>query len=193
MNPVDDRGRPPAPKHAPPPPPMPSHPTIDDYERAVDAFRRTPNPAEEFGYLREVALVGARLGTISPAEIVRHVQPAAVAVTLVMEPEIVTVGDAVARAILRGDSAGPQYWARMVREVDTARGTLAALVKARPDSGRGVMARGNAALPPRRSRRGGHVRPAVAGGERGAGAGSAAGRAGFPGLKRVPGFRQDPA
>ena len=142
MNPVDDRGRPPAPKHAPPPPPLPSHPTIDDYERAVDTFRRTPNPAAEFGYLREVALVGARLGTIRPADIVRHVAPAAVAVTLVMEPEIVTVGDAVARAILRGDSAGPQYWARMVREVDTARGTLAALVKARPDSGRGVMARG---------------------------------------------------
>lgn len=139
MNRVDDRGRVPARR---PPPPFPSHPTIDDYERAVATFRSMPNPAAEFGYLREVALVGARLGTIRPAEIVRHVRPAAVAVTLVMEPEIVTVGDAVARAILRGDSAGPQYWARMVREVDTARGTLAALVKARPDSGRGVMVRG---------------------------------------------------
>lgn len=159
MNRVDDRGRPPgrhphepheprqphqSPRSPQPfkPPPVPSHPTIDDYERAVAAFRQTPNPAAEFAYLREVALVGARLGTIRPADIVRHVQPAAVAVTLVMEPEIVTVGDAVARAILRGDSAGPQYWARMVREVDTARGTLAALVKARPDSGRGVIARG---------------------------------------------------
>jgi hypothetical protein len=108
----------------------------------VAAFRAAPNPAAEFAYLHEVALVGARLGTIRPAEIVRHVRPAAVAVTLVMEPDLVTVGDAVARAILRGDSAGPQYWARMVREVDTARGSLAALVKARPDSGRGVIARG---------------------------------------------------
>ena len=145
MNPVDDRGRPPAAKPVPPPPPpppVPSHPTIDDYERAVTNFRQHPNPAAEFGYLREVALVGARLGTIRPAEIVRHVRPAAVAVTLAMEPEIGTVSDAVARAILRGDSAGPQYWARMVREVDTARGSLAALVKARPDSGRGVIARG---------------------------------------------------
>ena len=139
MNRVDDRGRPPGHR---PPPPLPSHPTIDDYERAVAAFRAAPNPAVEFSYLREVALVGARLGTIRPAEIVRHVRPAAVAVTLVMEPELGTVGDAVARAILRGDSAGPQYWARMVREVETARGTLAALVKARPDSGRGVIARG---------------------------------------------------
>ena len=137
MNRVDDRGRPPAHR---PPPPVPSHPTIDDYERAVAAFRVTPNPAVEFAYLHEVALVGARLGTIRPAEIVRHVSPAAVAVTLVMEPDLVTVGDAVARAILRGD--GAQYWARMVREVDTARGSLAALVKARPDSGRGVIARG---------------------------------------------------
>lgn len=137
MNRVDDRGRPAAHR---PPPPVPSHPTIDDYERAVAAFRSTPNPAVEFAYLHEVALVGARLGTIRPAEIVRHVCPAAVAVTLVMEPDLVTVGDAVARAILRGD--GAQYWARMVREVDTARGSLAALVKARPDSGRGVIARG---------------------------------------------------
>ena len=142
MNRAEDRGRPAGSQPAPPLPPMPSHPTIDDYERAVAAFRQRPNPAAEFAYLREVALVGARLGTIRPAEIVRHVQPAAVAVTLVMEPEIVTVGDAVARAILRGDSAGPQYWARMVREVDTARTSLAALVKARPDSGRGVIARG---------------------------------------------------
>ncbi|MEY9926721.1 hypothetical protein ABH926_001343 [Catenulispora sp. GP43] len=144
MNRVEDRGRTPGsqPPRPPQPPPLPSHPTIDDYERAVAGFRLRPNPEAEFGYLREVALVGARLGTIRPAEIVRHVQPAAVAVTLVMEPDIVTVGDAVARAILRGDSAGPQYWARMVREVDTARCTLAALVKARPDSGRGVIARG---------------------------------------------------
>lgn len=144
MNRVEDRGRTPG-SQLPPPlpvPPVPSHPTIDDYERAVAAFRLRPNPAAEFGYLREVALIGARLGTIRPAEIVRHVRPAAVAVTLVMEPEIVTVGDAVTRAILRGDSAGPQYWARMVREVDAARCTLAALVKARPDSGRGVIARG---------------------------------------------------
>ncbi|WP_194921037.1 hypothetical protein [Catenulispora rubra] len=142
MNRVEDRGRPGHPQGRQPTPPVPSHPTIDDYERAVAAFRQSPNPAVEFGYLREVALVGARLGTIRPADIVRHVCPAAVAVTLVMEPEIVTVGDAVTRAILRGDSAGPQYWARMVREVDTARTPLAALVKARPDSGRGVIARG---------------------------------------------------
>lgn len=148
MNPVDDRGRLPAPHPAPPRPfpapslpPVPSHPTIDDYERAVAHFRQHPNPAEEFRYLREVALTGARLGTIRPAEIVRHVRPAAIAVTLAMEPEIVTVGDAVTRAILRGGSAGFQYWARMVREVDTARCALAALVKARPDSGRGVIAR----------------------------------------------------
>lgn len=137
MNRADDRGHPPAHR---PPPPVPSHPTIDDYERAVALFRAAPNPAVEFAYLHEVALVGARLGTIRPADIVRHVRPAAVAVTLVMEPDLVTVGDAVARAILRGD--GAQYWARMVREVDTARGSLAALVKARPDSGRGVIARG---------------------------------------------------
>jgi hypothetical protein len=140
VNPVDDRERPSA--RPPSPRPIPSHPTIDDYERAVAGFRTAPDPAGEFAYLRDVALDGARLGTIRPAEIVRHVRPAAVAVTLVMEPDIVTVGDAVARAILRGDSAGPQYWARMVREVDTARGTLAALVKARPDSGRSILVRG---------------------------------------------------
>jgi hypothetical protein len=139
VNRVEDRGRP---QGRQPTPPLPSHPTIDDYERAVEAFRQSPNPAAEFGYLREVALVGARLGTIRPAEIVRHVCPAAVAVTLAMEPEIMAVSDAVTRAILRGDGAGPQYWARMVREVDTARASLAALVKARPDSGRGVIARG---------------------------------------------------
>ncbi|WP_194896817.1 hypothetical protein [Catenulispora pinisilvae] len=138
MNRVDDRGRPGAPQ---PLPPFPSHPTIDDYERVLAQFRETPNPAAEFPYLREIALMGARLGTIRPAEIVRHVRPAAVAVTLVMEPEIVAVSDAVARAILRGDSAGPQYWSRMVRDVDTTPGSLAALVKARPDSGRGVIAR----------------------------------------------------
>ncbi|MBS2537505.1 hypothetical protein KGQ20_32605 [Catenulispora sp. NF23] len=137
MNRVDDRGRPVAPK---PLPPFPSHPTIDDYERALAQFRETPNPAQ-FPYLREIALMGARLGTIRPAEIVRHVRPAAVAVTLVMEPEIVAVSDAVARAILRGDSAGRQYWSRMVRDVDTTPGSLAALVKARSDSGRGVIAR----------------------------------------------------
>jgi hypothetical protein len=118
------------------PPPIPSHPTIDDYERAAAHFRAATDKAGEFGHLLELALVGARLGTIRPAEIVRRVQPAAVAVTLLMEPGIAAVGEAVARAILRG-GAGPQYWARMVREVDTTRSSLASLMRDKADPGAG--------------------------------------------------------
>jgi hypothetical protein len=117
-------------------PPIPSHPTIDDYERAVASFRTAPDRALEFGHLREVALVGARLGTIRAAEIVRRVEPAAVAVTLLMEPGLGAMGEAVVRAILRG-GAGPVYWARMVREADTTRSSLASLMRGKSDPGSG--------------------------------------------------------
>ena len=138
----EERGRSP---HDPPPL-FPSHPTIDDYERAAAYFRTVSDAVAvaEFEHLREVALVGARLGTIRPAELVRRVRPAAVTVTLLMEPELETAGGTVVRAILRGDVAGARYWARMVSEADGARGSLAALVKGKPDpgTGRGAGARG---------------------------------------------------
>lgn len=129
------------------PPPLPSHPTIDDYERAAALFRTTrAGTATEFGYLRELARVGSRLGTIRPAEIVRRVRPAAVPVTLLMEPDpdLAAANAAVMRAILRGDGAGPQYWARMIGDVERARGSVSELVKGRldPEARRGAVVGG---------------------------------------------------
>ncbi|NUR58935.1 MAG: hypothetical protein HOV87_09705 [Catenulispora sp.] len=117
-------------------PPFPSHPTIDDYERFAAYFRTTrAGSATEFGYLRDLALVGSRLGTIRPPDLVRKVRPAAVPVSLLMEPDpdLAAAGAAVMRAILRGDGAGPQYWARMITDIERSRGTVSSLVKGRPD------------------------------------------------------------
>jgi hypothetical protein len=118
------------------PPAFPSHPTIDDYERSAAYFRTTrAGTATEFGYLRELAMAGCRLGTIRPADLVRRVRPAAVPVTMLMEPdpELAGASAAVMRAILRGDGAGPPYWARMIGDIEKWRGSVAALVKGRPE------------------------------------------------------------
>ncbi|GAA2020963.1 hypothetical protein GCM10009839_17250 [Catenulispora yoronensis] len=134
-------------------PPVPSHPTIDDYERLANHYHTIrADPATEFGRLRELALEGCRLGTIRPADLVRRVRPAAVPVTMLMEPDPDLAGASVAvmRAIQRGDGAGPQYWARMIGEIERSRGSLSALVKGRrePEERRGgaVRARRRLAL-----------------------------------------------
>lgn len=117
-------------------PVLPSHPTIDDYERLANHLRTARvETAEEFGYLRKLALAGSRLGTIRPADLVRRVRPAAVPVTLLMEPDpdLAAASVAVMRAILRGDGAGPAYWARMITDIERSRGSVSSLVKGRAD------------------------------------------------------------
>ncbi|MBW8806386.1 MAG: hypothetical protein JF587_21420 [Catenulisporales bacterium] len=123
-------------------PPLPSHPTIDDYERTAAYFRATrAESAKELGHLRELALVGARLGTMRPAEMARRVRPAALPVTLLMEPEpeLAAAKAAVVRAIARGAGigvgagAGTEYWARMVGEIEKARGSVSELAKGKAD------------------------------------------------------------
>ncbi|MFL6117157.1 MAG: hypothetical protein ACJ786_38270, partial [Catenulispora sp.] len=123
-------------------PPQPSHPTIDDYERTAAYFRATrAEGAKELAYLRDLALVGARLGTMRPAEMARRVRPAAVPVTLLMEPEpdLAAAKAAVVRAIGRGAGigvgagAGTEYWARMVGEIEKARGSVSELAKGKAD------------------------------------------------------------
>src|SRR3954468_11849631 len=112
------------------PPTFPSHPTIEDYERSAAYFHTTrAGTRTEFEYLRELAMAGARLGTIRPADLVRRGRPAAVPVRMLMEadPDLAGAGAAVMRAILRGDGAGPRYWARMIGDIEKWRGSVASL------------------------------------------------------------------
>lgn len=114
----------------PPPPPISGRPTMAAYGRALDHFRSHPDRKGGLTHLRELTISGVRAGTIGAHEVLCHVRPAAVAVSLLAErdPAVAPVGALVAARIRTAAGERPQRWAGLIDRVESWTGSLLALL-----------------------------------------------------------------
>ncbi|GAA2003712.1 hypothetical protein [Catenulispora subtropica] len=119
----------------PPPPPFGSRPTMTAYGRAIDHFRSHPDRTGGLTHLRDLMVRGVRAGTISPHEVLCHVRPAAVAVSLLAEqdPAAVRVSRLIAARIRSGAGDRPELWATLIDQVESWTGSLLSLLTAADD------------------------------------------------------------
>lgn len=120
---------------APPPPPFGGRPTMAAYGRAIDHFRSHPDRSGGLTHLRDLMISGVRAGTMSAHEVLCHVRPAAVAVTLLAErdPAVARVGALIAGRIRVGAGSSPERWAGLIDRVESWTGSLLALLNADAD------------------------------------------------------------
>ncbi|MEY9859675.1 hypothetical protein ABH935_005308 [Catenulispora sp. GAS73] len=90
--------------HLNPPPTLRARPTIADYDRDLARVRRPGLDA--FGHLRDLVLIGIRVGTISVEDVYLRVRPATVALTVLLDPGAGATAAALARRIRRGAGWG---------------------------------------------------------------------------------------
>lgn len=118
-------------------------PTIADYQHDLAAMRS--RPAEDaFGHLRDLLLIGIRVGTISAEDLYSHVRPATIALTVLLDPGAGQSAAELARLIRRDVDRGSrdvenaenaqstQAWAEAVVGVDAWPGSLRSLLRQQP-------------------------------------------------------------
>ncbi|NUP49301.1 MAG: hypothetical protein HOW97_18635 [Catenulispora sp.] len=123
------------PSPPPPPPPIGGRPTMAAYGRALDHFRSHPDRRGGLTHLRELTINGVRAGTIGAHEVLCHVRPAAVAVSLLAErdPAVARVAALVAARIRTAAGVRPERWADLIDRVESWTGSLLALLSEEGD------------------------------------------------------------
>lgn len=121
---------------SPPPPPRFGHrPTMAAYGRAIDHFRNHPDRTGGLTHLRDLMLGGVRAGTIGAHEVLCHVRPAAVAVSLLAErdPAVAETGRLIAARIRAAVADRPEHWAVLIDRVEAWTGSLLSLLTSAGD------------------------------------------------------------
>lgn len=108
-------------------PPLRPRPTIADYEKDLALLGRPGHDA--FGHLRDLMLIGIRVGTISVEDVYRRVRPATVALTLLLDAGAGEAAQDLVRRIRRGTGRGAEHWAEAIVAVDAWPGSLRSLLK----------------------------------------------------------------
>ena len=114
------------------PPALRPRPTIRDYDHDLARVERRPGH-DAFGHLRDLLLIGIRVGTISVDDVYRRVRPATVALTVLLDPGAGATAAALAGRIRRGAGRGAGHrverWAEAVAAVDSWPGSLRSLLR----------------------------------------------------------------
>ena len=118
---------------ADPPPSLRARPTIADYDHDLDLLRDSGH--DVFGHLRDLVLIGIRVGSISVEDVYRRVRPAMIALTVLLDPGAGPTAPALARRIRRGMGRGAGRWAEAIAAVDAWPGSLRSLLKRERRSG----------------------------------------------------------
>jgi hypothetical protein len=119
-----------------PPPTLRARPTIADYDHDLARVGRPGFDA--FGHLRDLVLIGIRVGTISVEDVYRRVRPATVALTVLLDPGAGPTAPALARRIRRGAGRGAGRWTEAIAAVDTWPGSLHGLLREEPQDEGGL-------------------------------------------------------
>ncbi|ACU75543.1 hypothetical protein Caci_6697 [Catenulispora acidiphila DSM 44928] len=120
-------------RHLLPPPALRARPTIDDYDHDLE---RLGHPAHDaFGHLRDLVLIGLRVGTISVEDLYSRVRPALVALTVLLDAGTGDAASALARRIRHGAGRGVADWTEAVVTVDAWPGSIRSLLKQQPQPG----------------------------------------------------------
>ncbi|HEY3483460.1 MAG TPA: hypothetical protein VGL02_31705, partial [Streptomyces sp.] len=111
-------------------------PTIADYHQDLAAMAHRPTE-DAFGHLRDLLLIGIRVGTISVADLYSQVRPALVALTVLLDSGAGESAPELARLIRRDAGRGVGRWAEAVVGVDSWPGTLRSLLRQLPPASDG--------------------------------------------------------
>lgn len=105
-------------------------PTMADYER--DLLSSGHPELDAFGHLRDLLLIGIRVGTISVDDLHHRVRPAAIALTVLLDPGAGQTTPELARRIRHDAGGKTRRWAEAVVAVDSWSGTLRGLLCREP-------------------------------------------------------------
>jgi hypothetical protein len=125
-------------------PPLRPRPTIADYEQDLALLSQPGH--DSFGHLRDLMLIGIRVGTISVEDVYRRVRPATVALTLLLDPGVGEAAQDLVRRIRRGAGRGAEHWAEAVVAVDAWPGSLRSLLRREAYAGGDLSVPGLVAL-----------------------------------------------
>lgn len=116
------------PEAGPAPPRYGLSPSMKDYDSALGHFAAHPQQTGGLSHLRALAIAGLRAGSLRAHDVLCRIRPAAVAVTVLTEPEVGDAGRLIAARIraVAGDS--PSTWGRLLDSVGIWEGTLLALL-----------------------------------------------------------------
>lgn len=112
------------------PPTLRPRPTVADYDHDL-ALRCRPGH-DTFGHLRDLVLIGIRVGTISVEDVYQRVRPAMIALSVLLDEGSGQTAPALVHRIRRDAGHEVERWAQAVVAVDSWAGSLRSLLRQKP-------------------------------------------------------------
>jgi hypothetical protein len=112
------------------PPALRPRPTVADYDHDLSLRRRPWH--DMFGHLRDLVLIGIRVGTISVEDVFRRVRPAMVALSVLLDEGAGQTASDLIHRIRQCAGEDTERWAEAIIAVDSWPGSLHNLMRRSP-------------------------------------------------------------